>query len=409
MNPDAPWGTELWAQPRTRRRILGQLAGVCCGVALSGCSLTGDNESSSTSKESEFEPADWAMFGGDAANSRALPGSTGPSEPVEVRWRFDDATDLTWPSAATSETLFVSSVPDLFALETRSGAERWRFEPSSGSRPFATAVSNEFVYVGMAGSDGTMHALDRQTGEVRWEGSVSNAGGVVGAALIGGKVIVVGDSGRVVAFDAVSGDKRWRFDAPGANMFSPAAAGKTVYVGGQDTNVYAIDALTAEERWRFTESRFDTAPPCVWDETVFVANRRGFLFALDRATGETQWRAPFTYGRKSLPSPPVASGDVVYVSSLENTVFAFDATTGVELWQFEFENPVLAEPFWPALAGDTLYASSGNQQVYALDSETGEQRWRYELADGWVTNTLVIGETLYVGSQRGSNAVYALT
>lgn len=388
----------------SRRRFLRQIAAVSGGVGLSGCATFLDGE---TADRDAPGPADWSMFDGNAANTRALPDATGPKEPIEVRWQFDAPTDRTYPAAATEDTVFVGSEDaNAYALDATTGEERWRFEP--GRKTLPTAVSNGTVYIGvLGGGDSNLHALNAETGAEEWHAKAS-PDGAVSPAVLGDSVIVSSGpkSGTVVAFDASTGKENWRFEEPADGTFEPTVDGDTVYVGSGDTNLYAINASTGEERWRFTGAGSATSPPALLSETLYFGTFGGPVYALDRRTGTEKWRSEeFT----SKISPPAVVGDTVYVTVFgDDSVYALDAATGEVRWRFEADGPFLADN-WPAVLEDTIYFGGENRLVYGLSTETGAEQWRVELQDGLTTHSLVIEKTLYIGSKGGNNAVYGLT
>lgn len=413
----------------TRRSYLRHAAAATVGIGLSGCTLLsnegpeGSNGAQSVDGGSGSDTAEssaWSMFGGDPANTRALPGSTGPEAPIEVKWRFNAPSAVSRPTAATSKTLFVSSDdPIVYAVDLATGEKRWRYKPPLPNGPtFASAISHGTLFVGMLREGLPLEpahvtALDIATGAEQWRTQMTTGPGGVSPALFDDSIVVGGVGGGVVSLDAETGEQRWRFAAPEEGPFEPKVVDETVYVGGPDTNFYAINARTGEERWRFTESDFPTSPPGIDGDTVYFGNLNGSVFALDRMTGESRWAFPQLYQAEAFPSPPMVFDGAVYVSSLKDAGFLLNAGTGEEIWRFEFSNPVrappLSFPFWPALAEDTIYIGSGNRSVYGINAKTGEQRWRIEPGDGWTGTSLVVGETLYVGSRRGGNAVYALS
>jgi len=75
--------------------------------------------------------------------------------------------------------------------------------------------------------------------------------------------VYIGSSDHVLyALDRATGNKKWEFQTESRITSSPAVAGGVVYFGSFDGNFYAVDAATGKENWRFAtpgERRFD--PP----------------------------------------------------------------------------------------------------------------------------------------------------
>jgi outer membrane protein assembly factor BamB len=97
------------------------------------------------------------------------------------------------------------------------------------------AVANGIVYVDNANG---VFALDARTGAERW---VYRSGdGDNGSPSVVDGTLYFGSSG-LIALNAATGQYKWRHDTGGyIDLSSPAVANGTVYIGATDGNVYAI-------------------------------------------------------------------------------------------------------------------------------------------------------------------------
>jgi alcohol dehydrogenase (cytochrome c) len=216
------------------------------------------------------------------------------------------------------------------------------------------AVSGDLVYI--ATLDAQLVALDANTGDVRWRTKVANPDdgySMTVAPLTFGEYVVVGVSGGeygirgfVSAYDAKTGEERWRFNtipAPGEpghetwlNDAWRTGGGPTWVTGSYDTeldllywgvgnpapdfqgevrpgdNLYtnsiiALRGATGELVWHFQFTPHDEHD---WDSNqtpilaeieidgalrrvVCVANRNGYYYVLDRENGQFLLGAPF--------------------------------------------------------------------------------------------------------------------
>ncbi|HTE21105.1 MAG TPA: PQQ-binding-like beta-propeller repeat protein, partial [Armatimonadota bacterium] len=109
-------------------------------------------------------------------------------------------------------------------------------------------VAGSRVFIGTY--SGNLYALDRHTGAVLWK----HAGGAPilhSPAVENGIVFygTAGQNGSLFAVDADSGKPRWRFRPDGGGFAaSPLVAGGAVYLGGRDGVFYAVDARTGKQR-----------------------------------------------------------------------------------------------------------------------------------------------------------------
>lgn len=127
-----------------------------------------------------------------------------------------------------------------YALDPDDGTERWRTkvaEPGDAGRDFSiggfigsSAAHRGRVYGGTAiGGPPYYHALDGETGEVRWQGAQAPS---YGASAVAGGVVFHGALDSVFrARDARSGATLWSAPLAGPISSGPAIAGDTVVVG----------------------------------------------------------------------------------------------------------------------------------------------------------------------------------
>jgi len=229
----------------------------------------------------------------------------------------------------------------LFALDQRTGRERWRFLAAARFGP--VSVGPDSVYVP---SDRGLFAVDRASGRKRWQARFSPDAG--DTATIAGEIIVFAGSeitsGRsgIFALDAASGALRWRVDlprTPGTRSGSAAANG-LVFVSWWDApqeeaasgtpTLRAYGLADGQERWVFRATGEEdagqgvgagsvTSPVVVGNTVLFgVAVRAPApgsgrnadgLYAVDAATGDVRWH---TSRATPIRSAPAVLDGIVY-------------------------------------------------------------------------------------------------
>ncbi len=222
----------------------------------------------------------------------------------------------------------------VFALDQRTGRERWRFLAPARFGP--VAVGPDIVYVP---SDRGLYAIDRATGRKRWQARFSPGAGetatiAANTIVFTGSEITSGESG-VFALDAASGALRWRVDLPSTSgvRAGTAAADGHVFVTrweapGDDPargvpTLRAYDLNTGAELWVFAASPDDrshqpvgtgslTTPVVAGELVLFgvavrvpapgTSGNADGLYAVDRATGTLRWRAAAATPIRSAPA-----------------------------------------------------------------------------------------------------------
>ena len=209
--------------------------------------------------------------------------------------------------------------------------------------------------------------------------------------VVDGIMFITEAPSNVVAVDAATGRRYWRYDHPlpddlriccGRNNRGVAILGETIYMSTLDAHLVAIDARTGNLMWdkEVADHRSGysktAAPLIVKDEVVTgIAGGeygiRGFIDSYNAATGELEWRA------NTIPGP----------DHPDNQSWAGDSwrTGGSASWITGAYDPDLDLVYWgtgnpgpdwngDVRMGDNLYSDS----ALALNHETGGLEWYFQ-------------------------------
>lgn len=246
--------------------------------------------------------------------------------------------------------------------------ERWTYETATAVRS-APAVAGGMAYLG--GEDGSVHAVDTESGERAW--LVQVGGSVVTSpAVAGGRVYVTGGDGVVRALAAGTGEEHWSVALDRGSEASPTIADGTVYVGSNDGQIQALTTEKGEERWATTVGRGVTGAPAVVDGTAYAATTEGRVVALGAKSGRVRWESNLY---RTVQTPPVVDGGQVYVVSASDVLFALDAASGAQRWEYDVPT---ANRTQVVTTGDTLLVGSANDNVYSLNPGTGSRRYEFD-------------------------------
>ena len=266
----------------------------------------------------------------------------------------------------------------LFAVDTMTGKLKWAF------RPAGTASGNPYVATAPAVSGGlaivpmgrTLVAVTIATGREAWRGPVTVESAAVAAD--GGTAFVLGEDENFHALDAATGREKWAVPFPrrGSCESSPVATGGTVYVSrnvlvkaadayqpaSYARHLVALDASTGQKRWRYPASSAGNVNICI-DEAVLAGGRyfavNGVtLYGIDLATGRDLWppvevRAPIDGRERAVGLAGLVDAGAVLVGVTPVSLMAFDKATGRRAWevpgQYRQNSPSTA------VAGGVLY------------------------------------------------------
>jgi outer membrane protein assembly factor BamB len=304
---------------------------------------------------------------------------------------------------------------NLYAIDARSGVERWRFATGAPVTSSAAWAGGQ-VYV--ASRDGRLYCLDAADGRLRWS---HRFGAELGAqnywdyllsspTIVDGRLYIGAGDGHLYAFDAASGAVRWSFDAGARIRSTPAVQGGSVVVGTLAGRVVAVDAASGAARWSFAsdgaahsfaDQGNDTtsivATPTIAGALVSVGARDGNLYTLDLASGKLAWRS--THDGSSWILSTAFDGRTLYVGSGSALIVqAADPATGAERWRFKTRGAVFA-PL--TLAGGSLLFTDFAGTLYAIDSASGAARWQFPLGSRSLASPAVADGVVYAASDSG--------
>jgi len=314
--------------------------------------------------QAEKEPENWLMYSGDYSGQRhsGLKEITNANASrLVAKWTFQTMAGGKFETTplVVDGVLYGTGQDDrAFALDARTGRPIWQYQralpgdvrPCCGRVNRGLAILGDKVYLGTL--DSHLIALDTRTGNVVWDTvavDYTKGYSFTLAPLAIKNLILVGISGGeygirgfIDAYDAASGERKWRFYTipgpgepgneswegeswkiggspawitgtydPGTNTTfwttgnpSPSNRG----IGRAGDNLYsdsllAIDPDTGKLKWHFQFTRHDdhdydaTQVPVLVDadgaKLIVQANRNGFLYVLDRNNGKLIRAEPY--------------------------------------------------------------------------------------------------------------------
>jgi len=309
-------------------------------------------------KAAASKPDDWITYGRDYAETHFTPLdqiNSGNVNRLGLVWSYATQTDGGFedtPLIADGVLYGTGSWSVVFAVDAKSGAEKWRWDPKvdrafgshacCGPNNRGVALYEGKVYVGVL--DGRLVALDEKTGREVWavKTTQDEYQTITGAPrVVKGKVIIgfggaeFGTRGYVSAYDARSGKLAWRFyTVPGDPAKGPDGAASD----------RALEKV--RDSWKKATCREVGCGGTVWD---------------------------------ALAYDPAA--DLLYVGVGNGSP-----------WNREVRDPG---------GGDNLFVSS----IIALRPETGELVWHYQTTPGesWdftATQSLILADLPINGRTR---------
>ncbi len=380
-------------------------------------------------------------------------------------WRFTSGGPVTGTPAIADGVVYIGSYDgSLYALDAGTGERRWAY--ATGSTAFerdmkvplgisgSALISGDLVIVGDA--DACLHGVDRVTGETVWRTSVEPApnGSIWSSPVLWDETVFVGVAsvakeagfrGSLVALDRATGAIRWQTrmtpqGVDGAGVFAVPAIDtdrRVVYAATQNAytarpapyghviSMVALDADTGEIRWSFAAPPNDgqtsptadvgisASPGLVTVEIdgrprdlVVEGQKSGMLWALDRDSGALVWQAtispPGPLGGMEGTAAISPDGIVVpatrwaaWDAPASGSVSGVDPTDGRVRWTIDLERPAAAAA---TIVNDIALFATLDGVLHAVTVRDGRQVASFDLTTSANGGVAVAGDLVVLGA-----------
>ena len=283
------------------------------------------------------------------------------------------------------------------------GAPAWNQRIEGVQFPLAVSVLKGVFTV--AGSDGTVLALDAESGREIWRGS-AGAKLSAGVGSDGRFAAVVTREGELVVFD--QGAVKWRKALGTRVTTSPLVAGERVFVVGVDRAVQAFDVLDGRKLWVLQRpgdplTLAQSGVLSAFKDTLIVGQGPR-IAGVDPLRGDVRWDVAIGSPRGAneierladLVGPAARVGDVICARSFQAAVGCVDAQKGTIMWS--------------KIVGGTDAVAADRDFVFAGDASDRITAWKANGDVAWTSDKLLyrslsaplsVGKTVVFGDADG--------
>ena len=284
------------------------------------------------------------------------------------------------------------------------GQQVWSIRVGGAQMPLSVPTRDGVVVV--AANDGTVLALDAQSGREAWRGQ-AGAKLTTGAGSDGRHAAVVTVNNELVVLD--KGARRWSAALESSTTTAPFVAGERVFVVGVDRAVHAFDVLDGKKIWTSTRQgealTLAQAGVITSFKDTLVVGQGASLVGLDPTTGSVRWETALTSPRgtneverlNDMVGPPLRLGDVFCARAFQTAVGCVDAAKATLRWS----------RLTGGLQGvggdkDLVFGADGSDRITAWRTANGDIAWTNEtLLYRGLSAPLSAGKTVVFGDSEG--------
>ena len=284
------------------------------------------------------------------------------------------------------------------------GRQVWSARVDSIGFPLILSVQGGTVFA--AGGDGTVVALNADTGAEVWRAQAGNRL-TAGVGSDGRHAAVVTRDNELVVLQ--EGKRSWSARLNSRVVTPPLVAGERVFVMGVDRVVHAYDVLDGKRLWTMQRpgDALTLAQPGVlqaFRDTLLVG-QGARLVGVDPLRGTVRWELPLATPRGTneverladLVGPAVRTGDVVCARAFQSAVACANAQQAGLLWTKNIGGIA-------AVAGDAdlVFGADASDRVTAWRAASGDVAWTHErFLNRGLSAPLSIGRTVLFGDREG--------
>ncbi len=282
--------------------------------------------------------------------------------------------------SASGDRVYASNgLGEVAALDATTGAELWRTKPGGPLRGSPTVA---FGSLFVLSQDNQLFSLRASDGDLQWtqSGSIEGANvfGVAAPAAGQGTVIAGFSSGELGGYRYENGQPVWQDQLSRTQITTsvglisdidanPVVDKGRVYALGQGGRMVSLELVTGQRLWELNVAGISS--PWVAGEWLWAVTDQGVLFAVARSNGKVRWKTQLRHFRNEKKStgpiswqgPVLAGGRLILVSS-EGQLAEVDPSSGAMLRTSEAGD---AFHLPPVVANGTLFLLDDAGQLTA--------------------------------------------
>jgi outer membrane protein assembly factor BamB len=285
------------------------------------------------------------------------------------KWHIKIQGGVTSSARLSGDTLYFGAGDGFFyAVDLKTGTTQWTF-PIRSEGIGAPLISEGVVYF-LSGNN-VAYAVKAKSGEQIWlynrtETSSFTIRGASEPTLVGSNVIFGFSDGNIAALDKNSGQVKWERLLGESIRFKDVDSKavldeNSLYVSSYDGKLYSLNANSGQINWTHDEGGF--LPVYINEDRVFLSTSNRKLVCLDKKSGKVLWENKLM---NTVASTPVAFKGILFFNEWAGSVRAVDLTTGEKMASFNTGRGVTSAPTIDT-KNNKIFVMSADANLFALN------------------------------------------
>ena len=328
---------------------------------------------------------------------------------LKLLWEYPAPDGVTGTAAISNGKVYVGIIGgSLLCLDLHQGELIWEYKSLQTDDPKAflpgfqspITLTDRLVIAG--DEDGTLHAVDRQTGKPAW--TFPTDGEIVGGATVVGDRIIFGSHAqRLFCVSQADGKQVWEFDTQGPVNGSQAIGDDRTFVTGCDQPLLrVVDLTTGTEETTIDLEGLLIATPALKDEMLYFGTSDGIVFAVNWKQKTLDWQYSDKNRQFEIHSSPAVTDELVIIGSRDKRLHAINRLTGEAEWTFPTRGGIDSSP---VIAGGRVYFGSRDKAVYGVSISDGSEVWKYNAAQPITASPAIAEGHLVIGTDATAGRI----
>lgn len=345
----------------------------------------------------------WASFRGNPQLT-GVAASQLPDNP-QLLWTFQAGDMIESTAAVVDGTVYIGALDgSLYAIDAQTGEKRWTYQ-ANGPIKASPAIHDGVAYFG--DGDGVFHAVDISTHKMKWQ--FKTEGEIISSANLAGNRVLFGSyDGFLYCLNRENGERVWKFETEGyvhgtPGVWTQPASGSGnaenfAIVTGCDSYLRVININDGTQTQQVNLGAYVGASPAISQNRVYCGTYGTEILSVALDTGEIVWR--YRHPKRQFPffASAALTENLVVIGGRDKMVHALSPETGEPLWTYTAKSRIESSA---VIVGARAFLGTTRGLFIALDVHTGEPAWEFATGSSIVASPSVADGKIYIGTEDG--------